>query len=285
MTEKKIGFIGQGWIGRNYADNFESRGFEVVRYSKDKEYVGNKDNLNSCRIIFVAVPTPTIDAKFDGSILKDAISVTKPGDTVIIKSTLIPEFTRELLNIYPDRFILISPEFLSESTARYDTDNPSRNIIGVPDINNAEWMEKAKEVMEILPKANVHMFCTYEEASLIKYAGNCFLYVKNMFFNMLYDLVNAYECNWEEVRQGVINDPRIGDAYTNIFHKEGRGAGGHCLPKDFVAFRKMYFKHVGTDDIDGCNILIQNENKNKKLLKKSKKDINILNEVYGKGSE
>jgi hypothetical protein len=49
-----------------------------------------------------------------------------------------------------------------------------------------------------------------------------------------------------------------------------------------VVFRKLYFKHVGTDDIDGCNILINNEAKNKKLLKKSKKDLDILGEVYGK---
>jgi nucleotide sugar dehydrogenase len=283
MIKEKIGFLGQGWIGKNYADNFESRGYEVVRYSKDKEYVGNKDNLSDCRIIFVAVPTPTIDANFDGSILKDAIGASKAGDTVVIKSTLIPEFTRELQTAYPDRFILISPEFLSESTARYDTDNPSRNIIGISDIENKDLISKAKDVLGILPEANIDMVCTYEEASLIKYAGNCFLYVKNMFFNMLYDLVNAYGCSWEDVRHGVINDPRIGEAYTDIFHKEGRGAGGHCLPKDFVAFRKMYFKHVGTDDVDGCNILVQNENKNKKLLKKSKKDLDILSEVYGKG--
>ena len=31
MENKKIGFIGQGWIGQNYADDFERRGFEVVR--------------------------------------------------------------------------------------------------------------------------------------------------------------------------------------------------------------------------------------------------------------
>ena len=34
-----IGFIGQGWIGKNYADDFEKRGFDVVRYSKEKKYI------------------------------------------------------------------------------------------------------------------------------------------------------------------------------------------------------------------------------------------------------
>ena len=27
----KIGFIGQGWIGKNYADDFDARGYAVVR--------------------------------------------------------------------------------------------------------------------------------------------------------------------------------------------------------------------------------------------------------------
>jgi len=34
MEKQKIGFIGQGWIGKNYADNFEERGFTVIRYAK-----------------------------------------------------------------------------------------------------------------------------------------------------------------------------------------------------------------------------------------------------------
>jgi UDP-glucose 6-dehydrogenase len=200
----------------------------------------------------------------------------------VIKSTIVPEFARELLEAYPDRFILISPEFLTETTARFDTDNPDRNIIGVPDIEDEAWMSKAEEIMKMLPKSKNNIFCTYEEASLIKYAGNCFFYVKNMFFNMLYELATAYKLDWELIRDAVASDPRIGDVHTHILHKKGRGAGGHCLPKDFVVFRKLYFKHVGTDDIDGCNILINNEAKNKKLLKKSKKDLDILGEVYGK---
>ena len=43
---KKIGFIGQGWIGKNYADDFERRGLEVVRYALEEPYVKNKDKIN-----------------------------------------------------------------------------------------------------------------------------------------------------------------------------------------------------------------------------------------------
>ena len=44
----KIGFIGQGWIGKNYADNFEKRGFAVVRYSLEEPHVKNGDKIGEC---------------------------------------------------------------------------------------------------------------------------------------------------------------------------------------------------------------------------------------------
>ncbi len=56
---KKIGFIGQGWIGKNYADDFEKRGFEVVRYAQEEPYIKNKEAIADCDIVFIAVPTPS----------------------------------------------------------------------------------------------------------------------------------------------------------------------------------------------------------------------------------
>jgi len=56
---KIIGFIGQGWIGKNYADDFEKRGYETVRYSLEKPYVDNKEKIKDCDLVFIAVPTPT----------------------------------------------------------------------------------------------------------------------------------------------------------------------------------------------------------------------------------
>jgi len=60
MKVKKplIGFIGQGWVGKAYADNFEERGFTVVRYSLERPWVKNKDKIRECGIVFIAVPTP-----------------------------------------------------------------------------------------------------------------------------------------------------------------------------------------------------------------------------------
>ena len=42
MKKIEIGFIGTGWIGKNYSDAFEEMGYTVVRYSKDDSYIKNK---------------------------------------------------------------------------------------------------------------------------------------------------------------------------------------------------------------------------------------------------
>ena len=42
---KKIGFIGQGWIGKHYANDFEMRGFETVRYGLEPQYAVNKERM------------------------------------------------------------------------------------------------------------------------------------------------------------------------------------------------------------------------------------------------
>ena len=44
----KIGFVGQGYVGKNYADYFESRGFKTIRYSLEGPYIKNKDLISLC---------------------------------------------------------------------------------------------------------------------------------------------------------------------------------------------------------------------------------------------
>ncbi len=59
-----IGFIGQGFIGKSYADDLERRGKKVVRYSLEEPYIKNKDRIRDCDIVFIAVPTPTTPEGF-----------------------------------------------------------------------------------------------------------------------------------------------------------------------------------------------------------------------------
>jgi len=283
MNKQTIGFIGQGWIGKNYADNFESRGYDVIRYALEEPYAQNKDKIKDCDIVFVAVPTPTTIDGFNCDILKDVVGLVGDGKIAVIKSTILPNTTEEIQELYPEIFVLHSPEFLTEKTAKYDTDFPDRNIIGITNIGRTDLHERACEVMETLPEAPYTMICSSRESAMIKYIGNCYFFVKNVFFNMMYDLSEGIGADYDKIRQGVIGDPRIDAVHTSPIHKDGRGAGGHCLPKDFEALRRlMQDTEINTDtdkklmtDIFKDLIKLNNE-----YLIRSGKDIDIIRGIY-----
>ncbi len=274
----KIGFIGQGWIGRHYADDFETRGYTVVRYGLEAPYTENKDAIATCDIVFIAVPTPTTEAGFDASIVKNVLPLVGKGKIAIIKSTIIPGTTEALQSEFPEIFVLHSPEFLVEKTAAYDAAHPNRNIVGIPH-DTEEYRDKARMVIGILPTSPYTSIMRARDAEFVKYAGNCFLFTKVMFMNLLYDLVSNTGGDWQRIKDALVHDPRIGESHTEPLHAGGRGAGGHCFIKDFEAFREMYTAQVG--DTRGTELLRTLAEKNIELLVQSEKDIELLTGVYG----
>lgn len=278
MEKPRIGFIGQGWIGKNYADNFEERGYDVVRYSREKPHSVNKDKIKDCDIVFIAVPTPTTPDGFDDSIVDEVIGLVGWHKTAVIKSTVLPGTTEKLQKRHQDVFVMHSPEFLTEATAAHDAANPQRNIVGIP-VDSDVWRRKAAEVLEVLPYAPYGLVCSSRDAAFVKYGGNCWFYMKVVFMNMLYDLAKKSGGNWETIRDAMAADERIGRSHLDPVHKSGRGAGGHCFVKDFEAFRRIYKDIVG--DQLGSNLLRNVAEKNLKYLGESKKDRDIVIGVYG----
>ena len=281
----KIGFIGQGWIGKNYADNFEKRGFEVVRYSLEPKYKNNRDLIKDCEITFIAVPTPTTEKGFDYSFVESALNILGDGHMAVIKSTLVPNTTVYLQSKYPDIFIYHSPEFLSERSVLEDVENPHANVVGYA-IDSEIHKEKAKKIISILPKSNFDLVCSALEAELIKYSRNIHGYFEILFYNMFYDFVSSYGADYDTVNEYIKNDPLHLSRYSTPFHASGhdlenpkRGAGGHCFIKDYKAFVKE-FEQINGDD-GHLQILKSLEQKNNELLIKSNKDLDILKNVYG----
>lgn len=282
-----IGFIGQGFIGKNYADDFENRGYAVVRYARGQKFAGNKARLAECDIVFIAVPTPSTPKGFDYSIVREVLRFVGKGKTAVIKSTVLPGTTEKLQKQFPHIFLFHSPEFLRERTAAFDAAHPDRNILGIPKYT-APYRKRAKEVMHVLPKAPFERIMHVRDAELVKYGGNCFLYFKVIFSNLLYDLAAKTGLEWEDVKEAIAADPRIGASHMDPIHRSGhadkkeaggRGAGGHCFIKDFAAFSELYTKRV--KDPLGKAILKALETKNNRLLIESGKDLNLLKGVYG----
>jgi len=281
----KIGFIGQGFIGKNMADSFERRGFEVVRYSLDEKYIGNKEQIKDCAITFIAVPTPSTVYSVNLSAIHSAIDCIGKGNIAVIKSTVPPGTTYLLSKQYPEIRIVHSPEFLREKLARYDVDTPDRTFVGIPvakhhmvrDSYYQLYKELAQEIIDILPKSEYTAVLYSDETELIKYAGNVFLTMKVIFANMIFDVCKSRGLNYEDVAAGFGADQRIGHSHLTI-DSTGRGAGGHCFIKDLEAFRQIYEESTGNDR--GTKLLAAMIQKNNQLLNESGKDLELLKDIY-----
>ena len=284
MNAPVIGFIGQGFIGANSADDFEARGYACVRYGLEPEYLSNKERIAACDIVFIAVPTPTTPDGFDASIVRSVLPLVGPGKIAVIKSTLVPGTTDMLQAEFPELILMNSPEFLRESSAAYDAAHPDRNIIGIPEDTEA-YRTAAAAVLSVLPDATYSRVMSARAAELTKYAGNVFLTLKVVYANMLYDLAEALDVPYEDVKDALAADPRIGPSHLAPVQPSGhtdvpgRGAGGHCFIKDLEAFRQLYATRAG--DEEGKDLLQAFVRKNNALLTASGKDLDLLAGVYG----
>lgn len=283
-----IGFVGQGFIGKSYADDMERRGYTTVRYALERPYSANKDKIKSCDIVFIAVPTPTTPKGFDYSIVEGALRLVGEGKAAVIKSTILPGTTAKLQKKFPKVYVMHSPEFLVLKQAAEDAARPLRNIIGIPK-NTAAFRAQAKRVMKVLPRAPFETIIAAPDAELVKYAGNFFLYLKVLYANLMYEMTEAVGANYEAVRAAVAADPRIGPSHLQVLHdsghpgaKKGRGAGGVCFIKDIAALADFYGRTA--KDRHGHALMRAAIEKNIALLYESGKDIDLLEGVHGKAA-
>ena len=283
----KIGFIGQGFIGKSYADDIERRGYTTVRYALEEPYKNNKDKIKECEIVFIAVPTPTTPKGFDYSVVEGALKLVGKGKTAVIKSTILPGTTARLQKKFPNIYVMHSPEFLVLKQAAEDAARPLRNIVGLPTINK-KTLARGAAVMKVLPRAPFEMICGAQEAEMVKYAGNLFLYLKVLYANLMYETAEAIGADYTKVAQAIAADPRIGGSHLQVLHdsghkgaKRGRGAGGVCFIKDVEALAEFYAANVG--DKYGEKLFAAATEKNLDLLIKSNKDIDLVVGVHGKG--
>lgn len=259
MYHPKLGVIGVGWVGaqlKRYFEEFKGykTGVDLVTYDIDPaKCVGD---INDAEVIFVVVPTPRNpkDGSCDVSIINDAVSKVKGGKVIVLKSTIPPGTTARLQKEYPNHKFLFNPEFLSEKTAWHDMLNPDRQIVGFTD----QSMEISSLVLSLLPKAPFmspwgtntykHTRITATEAEMIKYAGNVYFAQKVNWANALARVSEKIGADYENVRQGMSADHRIGDSHLDVTHGGYRGFGGYCFPKDLAAFM-MFAKQNGVNDV------------------------------------
>jgi len=231
LKDLKLGIIGVGMVGGALKKYFEKIGMNSFVYDKGQN-LGSVDNVNQADIIFICVPTPfNKDKGFDLSFIKDACGNIKGEKIIVIKSTVLPGTTERLQKDYPQHKFLFNPEFLTELTADQDMGYPDRQIIGY----TKESFKVAEDLLLVLPLAPFEKIMPATEAEIVKYFGNTWFATKVVFANQMYDLCQKVGVNYDVIMESASADKRIGRSHLGIWHKEYRGYGGKCLPKDIKA--------------------------------------------------
>ena len=195
-------------------------------------------DLADCRIIFIAVPTPS---NSDGSchleIVRSVIENIRALDIrahIVIRSTVVIGTSDEL-----DCYFM--PEFLTEKNWMDDFYQCSNWIFGLRKTTAETNQDFVRAITALINyaqeegniKYNKITFVLNKEAEMIKYYRNTFLAIKVSYSNEIHEFCSKNNIDYETVRLIASEDKRIGSSHTAVPGPDGRlGFGGTCFPKD-----------------------------------------------------
>ena len=228
----RIGIAGYGVVGAALARLFSRGGSHHVEiYDKYIEHLSSANHLealNSCEIVFVAVPTP-YDPLTSACDLSQINDIVDRITTVICIVSTVPPGTTDGLIARTGKRIVFSPEYLGESPDHpwQEADDCGFVVAG----GEPELCALVRAAYEQV-HAHVEFVATPQAAAaeLVKYMDTCFLATKVSFANQFSDLARQANVDFTELRRLFVLDPRVGSSHTMISPE--RGFGGKCLPKD-----------------------------------------------------
>lgn len=237
MEKFKIGIFGHGFLGEAMIHGFALHS-DIKVYDKFKPSESLEDVVNHADIIFLCLPTPMIKSsnQYDYSILEEnirAINDMSVGKIVVIRSTVVPGTTRRFAEQFANVRMVANPEFLTARSNRLDFINASRVIIG--------GNEKDVIIVEDLYRhrfgKSINIYnVSWEEAELTKMTANCFFATKVLYFNTIYEICNKIGIDYDNIKDMVLADGRIGRSHCDVPGHDGKlGVGGLCFPKDINA--------------------------------------------------
>ena len=183
--------------------------------------------------IIICLPTPQgpvgeCDDMMVEQYHRDIRSIA-PCVPILIKSTI----SIELIKLLEDDLALTyNPEFLTEADSSKEFQHQKFAIFGG---------ENARYWYDIYINSGIKIdkfrFTSMMNAAYAKYAINCFLATKVIFFNELKDMY--CDEGFDELTELISLDERIGKSHMMVPGLDGKhGFGGMCLPKDTSAFTR-----------------------------------------------
>ena len=232
----KIGIVGLGFVGSAIRDSMDGLN-NLILVDPPKGLPHTYKDLAQCEAIFVCVPSPSNDdGSCDTSILEDVLDKLKEFTGVIISKTTAPPSVYETLST-KYKNLVHAPEFLTAANASRDYANGTFAIIGG---STSAYIREAERIIKWGQTGLKDIrYSSAAEASLAKYAINCFLSTKVIFMNELYKVASTAGIDYNAVTRLIKLDPRIGNSHMQVPGPDGAmGFGGMCFPKDTAALIK-----------------------------------------------
>lgn len=262
LNDKKIAIIGLGYVGLPLAVEFAKKrpviGFDIqssrikeLRSGTDNtlevdsaelkavpnlEFTDNLDDLKSCDIFIVTVPTPIDDAKRpDLTILEKASAsvgrVMPKGAVVIFESTVFPGCTREVcvpllekasgLTLNKDFFVGYSPERINPG----DKENRLPTIMKVTSGSTEDAASAINHLYADIITAGTHKASSIEVAEAAKVIENTQRDLNIALMNELAVIFNKLGIDTHEVLAAA------GTKWNFLPFTPGL-VGGHCISVD-----------------------------------------------------
>lgn len=208
-----------------------------------------EEGVDASDIALVAVGTPSAHSgSVDTSMVERVVAAigtrlrnsTRPF-TLVLRSTLLPGILEENLaplffksaNANPGGHLKVcnNPEFLRESSAIKDYDNPPFIIVG------ADSETDAAPVFDLYSGIQAERITVGTRTSaMVKYVCNAFHALKVAFANEIGVLAKSMGADGHEVMRLVCKDTKLN--ISPAYMRPGYAFGGSCLPKDLRALTR-----------------------------------------------
>ena len=251
-----VAIVGMGYVGQQMLKIFP----DALQIDPPKG-LGDYEQTDGCELSIVCVPTPMLeDGSCDTSIVEYVVPLLR-SKRILIRSTVTPGTCDRLAESVGYK-IVFAPEYLGES--KYYTPpqypqptDPLQHGFMILGGTDADCSAVADLFLPRLGPCTRFRFVTRKEAELIKYAENAFFAVKVTFANQLRQICEAAGVNYHRVREGWLDDPRVGPMHSAAFAR-APGFDGKCLPKDTAALA-AYCRSLDIDPLLLDAAIKQNE--------------------------
>ncbi len=250
MKRFSVGIIGNGFVGEAQAFAFSSVSDVKIFDVNPKKSMNNIDTVHNCDFVFVCVPTPMYENGSQNlTFINDVFKNFSEKPIYILKSTVLPGTTNQLLHKHNKIKIVFSPEFLTERTSKLDMLTQNRIILG----GDKNLTNSVSELYKIRFKNKNIIETDSVTAEFIKYMNNSFFATKVAIINEFKLLSDKLGVNWHDAMNGFASDGRIGDSHLDVPGPDGQlGYGGKCFPKDVCALLDLAKKNdVNLNTIQG----------------------------------